>query len=303
MRNRAWTIIVGWGDSSRPRQLRFTKRQLFSLLTVLSVGFLLLTGLLLRSLGNRGDLAAFTLLQDNKQALLSELEDLSLEIDSLREVMAGLVHLDRGVRVVAGLSVADTYIVGIGGSTEIQLSPPSVPFGEEEDQGLEVAFGDLERGVDFAEESLKEVLKTLTIQEDLLAHTPSILPASGRITSGFGMRYNPWSKRREFHKGLDIANRPGTPIFAPADGVVTYRGWKKGFGKFLSVDHGYGYRTRYGHLKRILVKVGDRVRRGQIIAQLGNTGRSTGPHLHYEVLVRGRHVNPKNYIAWEFVRY
>ena len=118
----------------------------------------------------------------------------------------------------------------------------------------------------------------------------------GYFTSGFGVRRSPYGGREKMHEGLDIANYPGTAIRAPADGTVVYAGAKAGYGQTLILDHGYRLETWYAHTRRILVRTGQRVRRGEAIAQLGNSGRSTGPHLHYEVRINGIPVDPLSYI-------
>jgi murein DD-endopeptidase MepM/ murein hydrolase activator NlpD len=118
----------------------------------------------------------------------------------------------------------------------------------------------------------------------------------GYFTSGFGIRKSPIGGRVKMHEGLDIANRPGTPIKAPADGTVLYAEAKSGYGQTLILDHGYGLETWYGHTRKILVSKGQHIRRGEAIALLGNSGRSTGPHLHYEVRVHGTPVDPLSYI-------
>ncbi len=140
------------------------------------------------------------------------------------------------------------------------------------------------------EESLHQLLSFLEKQENLLASTPSIWPTRGFLTSGFGFR------RWRMHEGIDIANRVGTVINTSADGTVIFTGIKGGYGKYVIIDHGYGITTCYGHLHSIEVKEGIRVKRGGRIGTLGNTGRSTGPHLHYEVRINGVPVNPTNYI-------
>jgi murein DD-endopeptidase MepM/ murein hydrolase activator NlpD len=139
------------------------------------------------------------------------------------------------------------------------------------------------------------------IQERLqrLLSTPSVMPAMGWISSEFGTRFNPFSGVRTFHAGIDIANRPGTSIHAPADGVVTNVGVQGGFGQVVRIDHGYGVVTKYGHNSRILAKPGQRVKRGDKVAEMGSSGRSTGPHLHYQVEVNGRPVNPRLFILEE----
>jgi murein DD-endopeptidase MepM/ murein hydrolase activator NlpD len=118
----------------------------------------------------------------------------------------------------------------------------------------------------------------------------------GWVTSNFGYRTSPFTGRREFHRGLDIATRSGTPILAPADGVVIFAGPKRLSGNMIIIDHGHGMTTNYGHIKQAHKKKGERVKRGDVIAEVGNTGRSTGPHLHYEVLLNGVSVNPEKYI-------
>jgi murein DD-endopeptidase MepM/ murein hydrolase activator NlpD len=133
-----------------------------------------------------------------------------------------------------------------------------------------------------------------------LASTPAIRPLSGDakswVTSRFGYRKSPFTGRREFHKGLDIASRKGTPILATADGVVTFAGKKGLLGMTIVIDHGHGMKTRYGHNHELLKKRGDKVKRWEPIALMGSSGRSTGPHTHYEVHLNGIPVNPEKYI-------
>ena len=147
------------------------------------------------------------------------------------------------------------------------------------------------------ERELTLLFERMASQKDLLSATPSIRPAGGGwVSSGFGYRVDPFTGRRRMHKGLDFAAMTGTPIYAPADGVVSYSGREGGYGKIVSIDHGYGIVTRYAHNSRLLVKTGEKVKRWQKIAEVGSTGRSSGPHLHYEVRVNGVPVNPENYI-------
>ena len=133
-------------------------------------------------------------------------------------------------------------------------------------------------------------------RKSILRSTPSILPARGWITSYYGPRKSPHSGRKKMHEGLDIGGKIGTPILSPADGVISFSGRKAGFGKFVQIDHGYGLETIFGHAHKLLVKEGEEVKRGHTIALLGNTGLSTGPHLHYEVRVNGVAVDPLYYI-------
>jgi murein DD-endopeptidase MepM/ murein hydrolase activator NlpD len=141
------------------------------------------------------------------------------------------------------------------------------------------------------------VLESMLFNRELeLSSTPSRLPAKGYITSGFGTRSDPFNGGRAHHLGIDFDANTGDPVSAAAGGVVTYSGVKSGYGNVVQVDHGNGYTTLYGHNSRLLVRVGDVVRAGQTIAKAGSTGRSTGPHVHFEVHVEGRPVNPKPFL-------
>ena len=146
------------------------------------------------------------------------------------------------------------------------------------------------------EETLQDEYEILYDKKAFLAALPTRQPASGYFTSGFGVRQSPFGDRVKMHEGLDIANRPGTVVRAPADGQVQYADSKAGYGLTLILNHGYGIETWYGHLKKFIVSKGDKVRRGTKIALLGNSGRSTGPHVHYEVRVHGYPVDPLSYI-------
>jgi murein DD-endopeptidase MepM/ murein hydrolase activator NlpD len=143
---------------------------------------------------------------------------------------------------------------------------------------------------------LQRVLGSLSQQKSLLSSIPSILPVNGWIASSFGSRVSPFTGETGLHQGLDIAAPTGTPIYAPADGVVIFTGARAGFGNFIIVAHGYGLVTRYGHNAENLVEPGQRVHRGEQIATVGDTGRTTGPHLHYEVLVNNHTTDPKRFL-------
>lgn len=133
-------------------------------------------------------------------------------------------------------------------------------------------------------------------RDSFIRSTPTLLPTRGWITSYYGPRFSPTSFRMRMHEGLDIGGRPGTPIMAPADGRIAYAGVKPGFGNFVQIDHGYGVESFFAHSRDLMVKSGQVVRRGDMIATVGNTGASTGPHLHYEIRVNGTPVDPLYYI-------
>lgn len=143
---------------------------------------------------------------------------------------------------------------------------------------------------------LQQLLSTMSQHQNMLSSIPAVNPVNGWITSGFGRRISPFTGDQALHKGLDIASPIGTPIFAPADGVVVFTGAKEGFGNFIMIAHGYGVVSAYGHNAQNLVQPGQAVSRGDQIGTVGMTGRTTGPHLHYEIWVNGRTVDPKRFI-------
>lgn len=148
----------------------------------------------------------------------------------------------------------------------------------------------------YMQESFGEIMSYIEFQKSLYMATPLGWPASGIVTSKYGVRSNPFFKTRDFHTGVDIANVKNTPIHATADGKVVFSGWQSGYGNIVVIDHGHGFRTTYAHLAQRLVKVGAEIKRGQIIAKMGATGTATGNHVHYEVQYNGRHTNPTPYL-------
>jgi murein DD-endopeptidase MepM/ murein hydrolase activator NlpD len=162
--------------------------------------------------------------------------------------------------------------------------------------GLSYRAGALSEVADTRAVSLEHLLSQLEDKRVKLVSMPSIWPARGWLTSRYGARVSPFTGRTQKHSGIDIASRLGTPIIAPAEARVSYVGAKGPLGNTLMLDHGFGVKTIYGHTHEIYVKAGDRVERGQKIAAIGSTGRSTGPHLHYVVEVKGKTRNPLDYI-------
>lgn len=152
------------------------------------------------------------------------------------------------------------------------------------------------RETQMKEQSVIELWESLSERQSLLNATPNIRPAKGWITSRFGYRMNPFTGQTNMHAGLDLAAAPGSPVYAPADGIVIFASYDESYGKLVSIDHGYGVTTRFGHNSQIYVHVGQRVNKWDVIAAVGNTGRSTGPHCHYEVRINGTPVDPANFI-------
>lgn len=161
----------------------------------------------------------------------------------------------------------------------------------------EATFGILQDLLGALRHRLEAMRTGVERREALAAATPSIWPVAGWLSSSYGTRRDPFNGGRDFHPGLDISADHGTPVHATADGLVSAAGWSGNYGNLVVVDHGFGIQTRYGHLSKFSARAGQRVRRGDIIGHVGSTGRSTSPHLHYEILTNGRLTNPLRILA------
>lgn len=262
------------------------------------------------------------LIRDENRALRSELDRIQFHLDTLQTSMDRIARFDQKLRALTEVDkqfAREKGPKGQGGSEDQLVADAQFDFGdfqvdsstlapdEASDQMLDrrQAFlvqrvyswmRGLFKDASLRQQSLEELFEVLKGREIQLASTPSVLPTSGWVTSHFGFRIDPFTERRVFHRGLDIAARIGAPVISPAEGIVTFSGVNGSFGRTVMVFHGYGISTLYGHLNELNVKEGQRVGRGDVIASVGNSGRSTGAHLHYEVIVHGVHVDPRKYI-------
>ena len=243
-------------------------------------------------------------LQREKEALQSQLEVLNRQVDQMQIVMADLQQRDDNLyRVLFGaepipLSIRQgtqrkiSYYEQIAQMTNNQLSA---------DLAMKVDV--LEKEIYVQAKSYDEVLEMAKNQEGRMENIPAIQPVMNkdlkRVASGYGMRIDPVYHVRKFHQGMDFTAPTGTEVFATGNAKVSFVGWKQGYGNTVILDHGFGYQTLYAHLYKALVRKGQKVRRSDIIALVGNTGKSTGPHLHYEVRLNGRPVDPRNYYFYD----
>jgi len=187
-----------------------------------------------------------------------------------------------------------------------QKKPMNEQVGELANQSTDKDYASLVIRIDKAvretqlkEQSVIDLWETLSERQSLLNATPNMKPTKGWITSRFGYRVSPFSGKSALHAGLDIAAALGSPVYAPADGVVVFASYDESYGKLITIDYGFGVMTRFGHLSQIYVQTGQRVSKWDVVGAVGNTGRSTGPHLHYEVRINGTPVDPINYILDE----
>jgi len=226
-------------------------------------------------------------LAERSQEIESTLADLRRKVDQFERRTEKMASL-------AGLNMPSLSHSGLGQPNGIANMAPAlradVLKSEAEDLSDRSAL--LERRLDVVERELTE-------RSERLARVPSLLPVPGLIGGGFGWRRDPFTGAKQFHRGVDLSAPPGTPVFAPADGIVLAADREGGYGNVLTISHGDGMVTRYGHLSAFKAKAGQEVRRGDTIALVGSSGRSTGPHLHYEVLLEGRQVDPMAYVLDE----
>ena len=306
MRNRITFILLS-GNGSRIRQFSYTKLALaagavFSVALIVGMGFLIQDYMRLQQTA-----AQVAKINEKVAARDAEIvhqkrqiEYFANEINQLKLNLVALDTFERKIRVIANLEKPDGQdnLFGVGGAAPEDLDTNASL--RRDQSGLIRSMHDqidqLEGASFYQEQDFTSLLDQLEEKKNLLACTPSIRPAKGWISSRFGYRISPFTGRRELHAAYDIANRDGSPIISPADGIVTFAAKKGAYGNLIMIDHGYGLVTRYGHLKSFDVKRGTKVSRGDVIAKMGNTGRSTGPHVHYEVRLNGVPVNPEKYI-------
>ena len=303
MRREKWTLLLLSEDGDDLLQRTF---QIRTLRYAVGAGGLVCAGLLAAT-GLFGFLGGQTLrsaqLEHQNEVLTGELATIQAQVARLETDLVFLTDKDAELRVLAGLDQIDEEVlqVGVGGPGRPTLEDnPLFALDEaaaEQTFAVTYDLNALERRSRLLRASMLEVSDSLSAHRELLESTPSILPTNGRLASGFSSaRPHPIHFRELPHEGVDLSARRGTPILAAANGRVTIAGRRAGYGLVVELDHGYGYSTLYGHAAQILVRPGQRVERGDVIAQVGSTGIATSPHLHYEVRVGDRPVNPMNYV-------
>jgi murein DD-endopeptidase MepM/ murein hydrolase activator NlpD len=255
------------------------------------------------AMARTADLSRTAHLQDENSRLAQEIGELHGRLSSLSDTLTRISQRDARIRVLANLEPIDPQVqaAGIGGPT--LASRPGLPGllnvgpALRRSEEIRVDLNALIRRANLLASSFEEAKDSLASHSQRLAATPSIMPTQGWLTSAFSsMRDHPILHIARPHEGIDVTAPMGSPIEAPAAGVVTDAGWESGYGNTVTIDHGYGIVTKFAHASKLLVKRGQRVQRGQRIALVGNTGLATGPHLHYEVHVNGRPVDPLRYV-------
>jgi murein DD-endopeptidase MepM/ murein hydrolase activator NlpD len=299
--NKSFTFLYMPADHAEVRELRVSRRLFLltggGLVVILAFAALYLVGL---SQGSSWLPGGSALIQENA-GLASQIGRLEEQIDCLKRDMAEVYEIQGTVSQAVGLDplAPDVWEAGVGGRIPMHRADlEGWPYLQPD--RLTILEGELEkllRQARIQHQGYLALLDTLDRRAAVRAHIPSIRPVdTGWLSSGFGKRPDPFTGKLAFHYGIDFSVPMGTPIRATADGIVTAVKHERGFGRLVKIDHGNHTETLYAHLSRPLVKKGQQVHRGDIIAESGKTGRVTAPHLHYEVHLAGRRVNPLPFI-------
>ena len=246
------------------------------------------------------DKAELARLRTQTKEQSQQISDLALKVDEFSDRMEEFKQFDKKLRILANYQTGrDKKLpLGIGGSNSDNARIKDLVNQDHERLITEMSKGvsKLNDDANIREKSFTELLSFLREQKSLFASTPSIWPVKGWVTSEFGARESPFSSGSELHKGLDIATRMGKEVIATADGLVVEALFRSDDGNIIKIDHGHGFSTAYAHLSKIAVKYGARVKRGDLIGYVGDSGRSTGSHLHYAVYINKVPVSPRRYL-------
>lgn len=284
-----FTFLIIPEGSHQVRRFNIKRTALKAYLACAGLVLVALTAMTVDYVSAELDQAELNRLQVENRQQRNELQHLVAGLEDIQKEMRLMAQTDAKVRIMAELSKPKTdAMAGIGG-------PPEIDENDSFAQ-LQTRIDNMRRDIDLRRESQEEIQGFLNDQRSMVGAMPAGWPVKGWLTSSFGMRKSPFTGKRKMHEGYDIAARTGTPLFVTADGVVSKAETVPGYGKLVVIEHGYGYRTYYGHNSKLFVRAGQRVTRGQKIAAVGNTGRSTGAHVHYEIRRNGVPVNPKKFM-------
>ena len=295
-----YSILIFGPKTSKTRHLKIHKKS-FKIVFYLCAFLLLLTTFFFCDyIQVKKKAFELSKLRQVAQAQKSQIHFFSARIEDLERQLSRLKDFDKKIRIIANLERGQetTSLMGMGGPSPSDIRDKLKQ--EKDETGLiQQMKADIERLQSETlsqENSLSEIERQLQTKKEILIHTPSIWPTMGWVTSGFGFRNNPFTGLTQMHEGIDISNRVGTLVVAPADGIISDNGNDLVHGKMLVISHGFGVTSRYSHLSKVLVKTGQKVKRGDKIAEIGMSGKTTGPHLHYEVRLNGIPANPTRYI-------
>lgn len=286
-------------DQKLIKEFQISSKKIFTYLAIFLIIFSVIGKFGLDMLVDFSHNSRIKRLERTNTVLQARLTEIQEKIKGISEQMQAVVSKDDELRVLLGLDKLspDARQVGIGGAREYDLSEEVLSLDDKTTLSNQLtALSQLEREVKLEINSYQNLISAFHRKQDSLAYLPALKPVvHGTTISGFGRRYHPVYKMYRHHDGVDINAPKGTPIYASADGEVVFAGVNGGLGKMVQINHKYGFQTHYGHMNRILVRPGQKVERGEKIGEVGNTGITTGTHLHYEVKFKGESLDPSLY--------
>ncbi len=294
MSNEFYTFIVVPHAKARFRKFQVSVRFTRWVVGSATLAFLLTGGMGVHYARISMEVRQLRQIQAENQALLQRHREYELGAQKLQAKVQNLQSIINKLGVMAGLdqNLPDAQVGGVGGASSLEAQAPA-PAATDSLVNMDARLSSLT-------DKSTQLEKFYRDQSVLLASTPSVWPVRGYLSANFGNRIDPFTGQRDFHPGIDISAPIGTKVLAPADGVVISVGEKGGYGNAIVLNHQYGVATRYGHLSGYNVRPGQKVKRGDVIGFVGSTGRSTAPHLHYEVWVRDQAENPIHFILDEY---
>ncbi len=301
MRDRYFNFLYIPSGNAQPRPLRVRRSTVLVVAGLVVAGIAAATVTAFRYAERIRQAHRLAVLETQNEQMRRQIGELTGELDELRRQVAQNFDFQKKARILANLDELSDDITEVGvGGPDVALVRSVSALDPETRERIISARTDIEkllRQARLQTDSYREILTALETETEKLRTTPSLRPVNvGFVSSWYGWRVDPITGRKSLHRGMDFSARLGTPVFATADGVVTFSGRWKTYGEVIEITHGQGFVTRYAHLQKRLVRKGQKVRRGDIIGRVGSTGRSTFSHLHYEVEKDGRRVNPARYV-------
>lgn len=318
--NEDYTVVIFRGTMAPPLRFSIPRKVVRGILAIVIVFVVAELAFLTQYVVQAGEVWELRGLRQEQVSIRAQTAAFANSVDDLKRRLLNMREINQRLRVMMGIDAqkSEDLLDGKGG-IDLPLPPPgsqndqagpeaqsqggdapdadSLNLLRKEDSArLDQALKGLDRAMEREEQSLQEISKVANERLARLGATPSIRPVQGWVTSGFGPRMSPFTGQMAMHDGVDIGAPMNSVVKAPAAGRVSVVGYDPKMGNLVNIDHGYGIETQFGHLAKIMVRDGQKVKRGDLIALVGNTGLSTGPHVHYMVKVNGRPVNPQTYI-------
>jgi murein DD-endopeptidase MepM/ murein hydrolase activator NlpD len=312
-----YTVVIFRGTTAPPIRFTIPRKFIRGALAIAIVFMVAELAFLTQYVIQTGEVWELRTLRQEQVSIRAQTAAFASSVDDLKRRLVGMKEINQRLRIMMGIDAQkEEAFSGKGGldlplntfEGEAEMASPDQSQTVQDESGpgvlssrvdparLDYALKELAHAMEFEEHNLEQISKVANERITRLASTPSIRPVQGWETSGFGPRMSPFTGQMAMHDGVDIGAPMNAPVKAPAAGRVTVVGYDPKMGNVVNIEHGYGIETQYGHLAKIMVRDGQKVKRGDLIALVGSTGLSTGPHVHYMVKINGRPVNPKTYI-------